>query len=159
LITSFDSYSATEEIFSSVEPATKKVKTEELLITAATRRTTRNYLCQYEGCNKACSSNSNLIVHMRTHTGERPYQCPREGCNKAYIQSSDLTKHIQYQHPGEKPYVCTVDGCDKAYSFATGLAEHVRVVHNGGKPLRKKGYYPCTDCEKVFEDKGSLNRH
>ena len=43
-------------------------------------------------CGQACSSQSQLTVHLRVHSGDKPYSC--DTCGKAYSGSSSLKKHV-----------------------------------------------------------------
>ena len=71
-------------------------------------------------CGKACSSQSQLTVHLRVHSGDKPYSC--DTCGKAFAQSSALTAHLRV-HSGDKPYSC--DTCGKAYSGSSSLKKHM----------------------------------
>ncbi|KAL0615963.1 Zinc finger protein 25 [Plecturocebus cupreus] len=52
-------------------------------------------------CGRTFISNSDLIVHHKTHTGEKPYECNE--CGKSFSRSSYLIIS-QRTHTGEKPY-------------------------------------------------------
>lgn len=51
----------------------------------------RKYLCST--CGRACTSQSNLAVHIRRHTGTMTNFC--KICGKGYPRSTDLTIHMR----------------------------------------------------------------
>ena len=97
----------------------------------------KQYKCDYDGCNYACTHSGNLVIHKRTHTGDKPYKCDWSGCDYACTTSSSLHKHKRI-HTGEKPYNCDVPGCDYATAQSGNLHDHIRVHHNATYVARKK---------------------
>ncbi|XP_044756123.1 zinc finger protein 271-like [Coccinella septempunctata] len=98
-------------------------------------------------CNKAFNTQSNLLIHLRTHTGLRPYVC--EICSKGFSQSCNLVNHMRI-HSGERPYKCP--HCDKAFTQSGNLNNHIR-LHTNEKPFK------CHFCDKAFVQSGNLNSH
>lgn len=52
----------------------------------------KKFLCPT--CGRACTSQSNLAVHIRRHTGTMTNFC--NVCGKGYPRSTDLTIHMRY---------------------------------------------------------------
>lgn len=52
----------------------------------------KKYLCST--CGRACTSQSNLAVHIRRHTGTMTNFC--KVCGKGYPRSTDLTIHMRF---------------------------------------------------------------
>ena len=75
-------------------------------------------------CGQACSSQSQLTVHLRVHSGDKPYSC--DTCGKAFAESGKLTAHLRV-HSGDKPFSC--DTCGKALSDSSSLKKHMRSRH------------------------------
>ena len=113
----------------------------------------RTFLCDFEGCDFACSWSGNLTAHKRKHTGEKPYKCDFEGCDFACTQSGHLATHKR-KHTGEKPYKCDFEGCDFACTQSGHLAAHKR-KHTGEKP------YKCDfeGCDFACTQSGHLAAH
>ncbi|PIA16978.1 hypothetical protein COEREDRAFT_25498, partial [Coemansia reversa NRRL 1564] len=51
----------------------------------------RKYECEY--CRKRFSRPSSLASHIYTHTGERPFACDFPGCSKRFSVQSNLRRH------------------------------------------------------------------
>ena len=119
-----------EEVSSSDEPASKKLKTKK-----------RN-------CDKCQVMLSSLTSrHKKIHTVEKPFVC--QECGYTLARKADLNVHMRI-HTGEKPFVC--QECGKAFSQHGNLNQHIR-IHTGEKP------FVCPECGKAFNQKGKLKTH
>ncbi|KAI8481865.1 hypothetical protein Bbelb_403970 [Branchiostoma belcheri] len=83
------------------------------------------YRCEFEGCNYASASTSQLRVHRRKHTGEKPFKCTM--CNYASADSAGLRKHVR-RHSNLRPYKCNMCDFDTKHSFL--LRKHKENAHN-----------------------------
>ena len=96
----------------------------------------RNFVCEVDGCGSAFARSGALILHTRTHTGEKPFTCDFDGCGAAFARSGNLTVHKR-AHTGEKPFICDFDGCGVAFAQSSGLTNHKR-THTVEYQQRKK---------------------
>ncbi|XP_043273994.1 zinc finger protein 69 homolog B-like isoform X10 [Venturia canescens] len=87
---------------------------------------TRKYYCAE--CDKEFVNNTSLQLHNRKHTGERPFQCDQ--CPKSFTRSSAFVVH-KLTHTGARPFVCDI--CGKSYTQRTTMMSH-RKKHPGNHP-------------------------
>ncbi|XP_063706572.1 zinc finger protein 260-like [Culicoides brevitarsis] len=135
------------------------------------------FVCNYEGCTKACPDPGQLAVHKRiihlktikivckicgkpfktkadhdihfTYHGTPSLPC--QICGRLLMNRKTLAKHLLI-HTGEKKYKCTFEGCTKSFPVSTGLTVHMR-SHTKEKP------YACDDCPEKFAYRIGLRRH
>lgn len=87
-------------------------------------------------------------THLRTHRTPN-YKC--DHCDYGTVYKSDLVKHVQRHCGNTKTYKC--DSCTCSYYTCSSLYAHRRLVHQGERR------FPCTHCEKRFNDRSKLQRH
>ena len=112
----------------------------------------KRYECEYDGCDRAYTSKSNLKAHIRVHEGKLNFRCDFDQCNKAFISSYGLKIHRRV-HTGERPYACPEQGCDKTFNTQYRLTAHKR-LHSGNT-------FDCDfdNCSKQFTTKSDLKKH
>lgn len=122
----------------------------------------KNYLCNYEGCDKAFDRPIRLQMHIRSHTNERPFPCTEEGCDKSFLRNEHLKAHVKAKHNDERGFVCTYkvrnvdngeeEDCGKGFHTATRLRRHI-AMHEEKEQTR------CQECGKEFRKQETLQRH
>lgn len=109
------------------------------------------FVCDFEGCTKACPDPGQLAVHKRIihlktikivcKICDKPFKTkadhdihityhgtpslPCQICGKLLMNRKTLAKHLLI-HTGEKKYKCTFEGCTKSFPVSTGLTVHMR---------------------------------
>lgn len=103
--------------------------------------------CKCKICGRMLKSNSNLVVHMRSH-GERSLEC--SVCGWRTKTRNCLRSHMD-THAVEKKYLC--DTCGSKFFCSGSLRKH-KALHDD-KDIR----YRCEICNKSYKTKESLNDH
>ncbi|QLQ78642.1 hypothetical protein HG537_0A08900 [Torulaspora globosa] len=108
----------------------------------------KNYFCDYEGCNKAFSRPSLLTEHQQTvHQGRKPFKC--EICDRTFAKKSHLERHI-HVHSENKPLHCSF--CHKGFTTAQQLKRH-EITHT------KSFKCPYEGCQESFYKHPQLRSH
>ncbi|XP_075698116.1 uncharacterized protein LOC142663398 [Rhinoderma darwinii] len=119
-------------------------------------------------CDKYFLSNSQLVLHQRSHSRQRSLSFAEKGnvvqmgkipgskgtfqcteCGKQFLEKGKLARHMK-SHTGEKPYACSQ--CDKRFLENWKLMRHQK-THTGVKP------YCCFECGEQFSEKIKLVNH
>ncbi|XP_055303253.1 zinc finger protein 700-like [Sitodiplosis mosellana] len=107
------------------------------------------YKCDYDNCNKAFKSNTNLHIHQRLHTGETPFLCPR--CGKAFTSLNSQQRHHKRVHSDKLPHPCKE--CGRTFICPSQLQDHIHSFHSGARP------HVCETCGKSYATKKYLRTH
>ena len=109
----------------------------------------------HEKSDEACGSVANTNLTTDRH------QC--EMCEKNYQYKRGLVRHIKDAHKGQcEPQI---EQCSAAETERPSLQRHGKAVHKSMNVTNMTGAnqttnkHPCNRCEKVYQHKGSLNRH
>ncbi|XP_067642134.1 zinc finger protein 782-like [Eurosta solidaginis] len=82
------------------------------------------------------------------------YSCPQ--CNEFFSKNAELGDHVNQVHAlGSTPFLC--DHCDKSYRNLRSLKEHVVQAHQD--KIKLQDHFQCSECPKVFLDKGARKKH
>ncbi|XP_054167599.1 uncharacterized protein LOC128964968 [Oppia nitens] len=131
----------------------------------------KNYLCDWMGCDKRFCYSYELLAHTRTkHTGERPLKC--QMCDKRFATERCVKKHQSNVHSiktsknndnnsdGQQlppTHKCPYDGCTKEYQLVQSLGSHIRQVHK--KSSTKSFRCDADGCDKYFYNKILMESH
>ncbi|QLL33708.1 hypothetical protein HG536_0F00320 [Torulaspora globosa] len=108
----------------------------------------KNYFCDYEGCNKAFSRPSLLTEHQQAvHQGRKPFKC--ELCDRSFAKKSHLERHL-HAHAEDKPLHCSF--CQKGFTTAQQLKRH-EITHT------KSFKCPYEGCQECFYKHPQLRSH
>ncbi|PYH69627.1 uncharacterized protein BO88DRAFT_443625 [Aspergillus vadensis CBS 113365] len=113
--------------------------------------------------------------------GVNRFKCPRVNCYYYHHGFRFLDQRNRHAKRHTRPYLCVVAGCPMevfGYALEKELQKHLFDVHHINdasdgdepdfpNPIREKtsksgrveGKFRCTDCDKTFTQKKSLNRH
>lgn len=104
-------------------------------------------------CGKNYTSISNLNKHMKTH-GEKKEVC--DVCGKQFHLKVLLKEHIKYVH--SDTYAVECQHCSKQMKSRNSLYGHIALFHPD-LSQKKVMSYKCSQCGKVFRQKGNLKKH
>jgi len=104
------------------------------------------FKCDYEDCNYAGRTKTNLEIHQNTHT--KPFGCSY--CDKRFGTNEILTNHELVQHEDPNAFQCHI--CKKNLTSKKNLKRHIQ-THQATKP------FECPKCLKKFRAKHLLNLH
>ena len=113
----------------------------------------RDYVCEWEGCDKSFATGTRLRRHHAAHEGREKYKCSVTGCGQTFRKHGTLQQHISIVHEGQKPFHCrdlNEDGtpCNSRFDTASQLKSHKIRLHEGNK-------YYCDLCSsEVVEGMG-----
>lgn len=104
---------------------------------------------KYRECDKCkfrTTKNKKLMKHLQTHSEVKPHQCPV--CNLQFNTRVRKKRHMKLH---SMDHVCNY--CDRKFPDNCHLIIHINRQHTKEKP------YQCTECDKRFVTKFTLNTH
>lgn len=104
-------------------------------------------------CGKNYTSISNLNKHLKTH-GEKKEVC--DVCGKQFHLKVLLKEHVKYVH--SDTYAVECPHCSKQMKSRNSLYGHIALFHPD-LSQKKVITYKCSQCGKVFRQKGNLKKH
>merc|ERR1719213_388460 len=87
------------------------------------------------------------------HEGQTKYKHICNVCGNKFMKTSHYETHMKV-HDGSVVISCEI--CGGNFSNYDSLKAHQKLVHEGIRPIRKVYTYPCSDCGKIFKEKGKL---
>lgn len=132
-----DNYRSRSSSFGSVSSATS---------TSSVRA--KNYICEYDQCDKAFTRPSLLTEHQDiVHLGKKPWKCDQ--CDAAFTKKMHLERHL-YTHTDERPFHCSY--CNKGLITRQQLKRH-EITHTKSFKCEYQG------CEESFYKHPQLRAH
>ena len=102
-------------------------------------------------CKESFGHSSNLKIHMEgSHDMTRPNKC--ENCSKTFNSEERLNHHFARFHELRNCQTCP--HCKKQFSRRKA---HEPICQSNSNSERPR--FQCQHCDKVYLDKGSLNKH
>ena len=107
-------------------------------------------------CEKVFRTKSNIKKHiLSVHEKLRNFKCHL--CENAYLDSSALNFHLErHKTPEEEHIQCDI--CSKMIN-KFNFKRHKIIHKENPKNIRPKRVFECPRCDKVFGEKGHLNKH
>ncbi|XP_058065450.1 zinc finger protein 320-like [Anopheles bellator] len=84
---------------------------------------TRNFPCQWPGCQHTYIKSSHLKVHLRKHTGELLFACHWPSCDKRFARAEVLNRHL-LSHTCKRNFGCR--WCSLTFYRRDHLQQHLR---------------------------------
>ena len=142
---------------------------------------TKNFQC--DKCENSFGTNSHLLHHIaNNHDGIKSYKCTL--CPDSFASNGGLQNHAAHCHDLKRPFICSF--CSQTFKLKEKLDHHIARKHefrncetcpycekqfsrlkahkpicpaknNGSHANRPK--FECQNCDKIYIDKSSLNRH
>ncbi|XP_071050487.1 gastrula zinc finger protein XlCGF26.1-like isoform X8 [Onthophagus taurus] len=131
---------------------------QKLFKTVAERNTHKKRVHDAENCQKypcdICDQTfrdkPTLTHHKKRHLNQYDFTC--DECGEQFVVKSSFEYHILSKHKGVR-HACK--DCGKIFTTEWYLREH-SVKHNDDY---EQQYFSCSECEKKFMVKSSLNQH
>lgn len=82
------------------------------IVTPASVRPTKAFVCDYKGCNKSFEKVTFLKRHAKLHSSNCKFVC--DVCTKCFESQSKLDDHYR-KHTGAKPFICHI--CGNAFRY------------------------------------------
>ncbi|CAG2109849.1 unnamed protein product, partial [Medioppia subpectinata] len=70
--------------------------------TAVSGGQSRDFKCDYNGCNMTFKRSPDLLRHRFTHSTDKPHKCPADGCGYQCIRRCELRIHLKRKHRNDK---------------------------------------------------------
>jgi len=97
---------------------------------------TKQFKCDYDGCESAFYYKKHLEVHQRIHTGTKDFLCAL--CGISFRHEWSFNRHNIFKHHKvtSKTYLC--ETCGKSFKIKSHLDQHLQSKSHGGSGLKRR---------------------